>query len=129
MRLRGRAWRSLRLLAAAAAAAGCVGGRSDAERVLVPGGDAGRGAVVIAATGCGSCHRIPGIDRARGLVGPPLDHWSRRGYIAGRLPNAPDNLIRWVMDPHGIEPGTAMPDLSLTEQQARDIAAYLYTLR
>ena len=95
----------------------------------VPGGSAGRGAAVMGESGCGGCHTIPGVTGASGMVGPPLNAWSRRSYIAGNLPNTPENLIRWVMDPHEVEPGTAMPDVGLEEQQARDVAAYLYTLQ
>jgi cytochrome c1 len=72
---------------------------------------------------------IPGIKGADGLVGPPLILFARRTYVAGELPNTPDNLIRWIRDPPAVEPRTAMPALGLTEQQARDVAAYLYTLR
>ena len=49
--------------------------------------------------------------------------------IAGELPNSPPNLVRWLLNPPSVEPGTAMPDLGLTDQQAHDIAAYLYTLQ
>lgn len=84
---------------------------------------------MIVAKGCGSCHTIPGIYTARGLVGPPLMFFSRRTMIAGELPNTPDNLVRWIRDPKLVEPGTAMPDLGLTDREARDVAAYLYTLR
>jgi len=93
------------------------------------GGDPERGAQLVRSFGCGSCHTIPGIRGARGLVGPPLFFFSRRTYIAGQLPNTPDNLVRWIQDPQAIEPGTAMPTLGASEQQARDMAAYLYTLR
>ena len=55
--------------------------------------------------------------------------FSRRTMIAGELPNSPDNLVRWIKDPELVEPGTAMPDLGLTDSEARDVAAYLYTLR
>jgi cytochrome c len=79
--------------------------------------------------GCGSCHVIPGVRGADGTVGPPLTDFSHRGYIAGELPNNGDNLIRWIMDPQEVEPGTAMPDLDIGEATARDIAAYLFTLR
>jgi cytochrome c1 len=61
-------------------------------------------------------------------VGPPLNAWSERQYIAGNLQNQPDNLIAWIMNPQAIEPGTAMPNMNIDEQEARDIAAYLYTL-
>lgn len=93
------------------------------------GGSPERGAQLVRSFGCGSCHTIPGIRNARGLVGPPLFFFSRRTYIAGQLPNTPDNLVRWIQDPQAIEPGTAMPTLGASEQQARDMAAYLYTLR
>jgi cytochrome c1 len=83
---------------------------------------------VIREFGCGTCHAIPGVRGARGTVGPPLVTWSRRTYIAGTLPNAPENLVRWVLDPPSIQPATAMPRLGLNERQARDVAAYLYTL-
>jgi cytochrome c len=116
------------LLGLALAAAGCEGGRSEYGQVPVPGGDPGRGAAVIQSVGCGACHTIPGIDGAEGVVGPPLNRWANRSYIAGKLPNAPRNLIQWVMDAPSIEPSTAMPNLDLTEAQARDVAAYLYTL-
>ena len=84
---------------------------------------------LIEAKGCGSCHTVPGIYSARGLVGPPLYFFGRRTMIAGELPNTPDNLVRWLRDPKAVEPGTAMPNLGLTQQQAQDIAAYLYTLQ
>lgn len=61
-------------------------------------------------------------------VGPPLMEWARRGYVAGRLPNAPENLVAWLRDPQAISPGSAMPNLGLTAAEARDAAAYLYTL-
>jgi cytochrome c1 len=96
---------------------------------LVPGGDAARGAEVIRSRACGGCHRIPGIRGADGLAAPPLDWIARRTYIAGRAPNQPEVMVRWVRAPEAIDPATAMPNLGLTEQQARDVAAYLFTLR
>ncbi|MET8353813.1 c-type cytochrome [Micromonospora sp. NPDC005206] len=87
-----------------------------------------RGAKLIAQYGCGSCHTIPGINRADGLVGPPLTRFGARSYIAGQLPNNADNLRRWIADPQAVEPGTAMPNLGISAIDAQDIAAYLYTL-
>jgi len=97
--------------------------------VMHGGGDADRGKVAIATYGCGACHMIPGVSAAHGEVGPPLDHWSRRVYIAGVVGNTEDFLIRWIEVPEAIKPKTAMPTLGVTEGAARDIAAYLYTLR
>jgi len=109
--------------------AGCGGQAPESANVSMLGGNARRGAATIARKGCGSCHMIPGVAGADGLVGPPLIHWSRRSFIAGAVPNSPDNLIRWIENPNAVEPGTAMPDLKLTPQEARDVAAYLHTLR
>ena len=97
--------------------------------VDVPGGDPARGRQLIGAYGCGACHAVPGVTGARAQVGPPLTNWAQRVYIAGSLPNTPESLIPWLVDPQAVEPGTAMPNVGLTEQQARDIAAYLYTIR
>jgi cytochrome c len=84
-------------------------------------GDPDRGAQLISDYGCGSCHVVPGVDGADGLVGPPLTSFGRRSYIA-------DNLQTWIRNPQGVVPGNAMPDLGVTAVDARDIAAYLLTL-
>ena len=97
--------------------------------VNVPGGNASLGPEATRPYGCEPCHTIPGIEGTNAYVGPPLDHWAQRSYIAGSLVNQPDNLVRWIQNPQEIEPGTAMPNLGVTEKDARDIAAYLYTLR
>lgn len=95
----------------------------------VIGGDAHRGAELIHHFGCGGCHVVPGVDGAHGDVGPPLTRFGQRIYIAGKLRNTPTNLTRWLRDPQGVLPGNAMPDMGVSESQARDMAAYLYTLR
>jgi cytochrome c len=94
----------------------------------VPGGDVERGELLIAAYGCGSCHIIPGISGADGVVGPPLTDWAARQWIAGNLWNEPANLVAWLHDPQAIEPGTGMPSQGVTEEEAAHMAAYLYTL-
>jgi cytochrome c1 len=104
-------------------------GRQDDRPVRPVIGDASQGAIEISRSGCGSCHEIPGVEHAVGLVGPPLNHFSRRTMIAGLLPNTPPNLIHWLQYPQAVVPGNAMPDGGLDDRQARDIAAYLYTLR
>ncbi len=109
--------------------AGCIGDNTAQAYNVSTGGDAHQGRKVIEAYGCGSCHTIPGINDARGLVGPPLYFMSRRTMIAGELPNTPDNLVKWLKSPQSIEAGTAMPTLGLSDQEAKDAAAYLYTLK
>lgn len=113
--------------ALALAACGWFGGVGE-PLVDVPGGDPALGKQAIEEFGCFSCHSIPGVERADSHVGPPLDAWAERRYIAGLLPNEPDNLIAWIVNPQRFEPGTAMPTLGVSEQEAADIAAYLYTL-
>ncbi len=65
----------------------------------------------------------------KGNVGPPLLGIGDRSFIAGMLSNEPANLIRWIRFPQSVVPGNAMPNMGVSDQEARDIAAYLYTLR
>jgi cytochrome c2 len=99
------------------------------RKAATTGGDPGRGISAISRYGCSSCHTIPGIAGAHGLVGPSLAGLSNRMYIAGVLPNAPGNLVRWVKDPKSIKEKTVMPNLGVTTQDAADIGAYLYSLK
>jgi len=98
-------------------------------RYRLAGTSADRGRAALAAYGCKSCHTIPGVRGSDATVGPPLSEWGDRVYVAGRLANTPDNLVRWIMHPQSVVPGNAMPDLGVDERAARDIAAYLYGLR
>ena len=93
------------------------------------GGDAERGRALLARYGCGNCHVIPGVVRASGTFGPPLENVGKRVYLAGALPNSPANLAAWIRAPQAIKPGTAMLDLHVTETDARDMVAYLDRLR
>ncbi len=93
------------------------------------GGNAHVGRHLVYSYGCGSCHVIPGIAEANGVVGPTLQGFASRVYIAGSLTNEPENLFLWVTKPQRVIPGNAMPDLGVTEPQSHDIAAYLYTLQ
>ena len=132
---------SLRLAAALAGTALLAGvasvvvlERQDQERARataeqLTGGRVEDGEKAIRRFGCGACHQIRGIDGADGRVGPSLNGIALRAEIAGRLVNRPDNLVRWLRHPQEVVPGNGMPDMSITDLEARDIAAYLYTLR
>jgi cytochrome c len=98
------------------------------DEAWVVGGNSARGEVAIRRYGCGACHVIPGIRSAKGSVGPALGDFRTRTYIAGVTPNSPESLVRWIRDPPGIDPLTAMPNLNVSERDARDIANYLYAL-
>jgi cytochrome c len=80
-----------------------------------------------AAYGCGSCHVIPGIHGANGQVGPDLNGISKRAAVAGSLPNDPKVMILWLQHPQALRPGSAMPEMGVTDAAARDMAAYLYS--
>lgn len=92
-------------------------------------GNAHHGAELVQYFGCGGCHTIPGIANADGIVGPPLTGMARRIYIAGMLRNTPDNMEQWIRNPQSVVPGNTMPAMGIDPHDARDIAAYLYTLR
>ncbi|HWI16020.1 MAG TPA: c-type cytochrome [Burkholderiales bacterium] len=94
----------------------------------VGGGDPRRGADALHQYACITCHQIPGAVGATVPVGPPLDHYASRSYVAGALVNTPDELARWLRAPHAVKAHTAMPDLGMTERDARDIAAFLHSL-
>lgn len=101
----------------------------DAAAFMLHDANADRGAALMLDYGCTACHTIPGIVGANGSVGPNLAGLRDRAYVGGVLPNEPGGLTRWLMNPTVHSPETAMPDLGVTEPDARDMAAYLYTLR
>ena len=91
-------------------------------------GDPDRGLVKIDYYGCTSCHVVPGLPGANGLIGPSLDQIASRAYLGGVLQNTPENMIRWISNAPAISPMTAMPRLDIPDADARGITAYLYTL-
>jgi cytochrome c len=114
---------------AALALAACGGDEEAfANAAALTGGDPHAGRVKVREYGCGSCHTIPGVPGADALVGPPLTNLGSRMYIAGVLTNTPDHLVRWIRDPPSVDSATAMPNVGVTERDARDIAAYLYAV-
>jgi cytochrome c1 len=116
------------LLVGAALSSACESSATrHAERLT--GGSVARGPAAIARYGCAACHTIPRIEGPAATVGPPLERIGSRDYLGGRLPNTPGNLLKWIQHPQTIDPNNAMPDLGVTDQDAKDIAAFLYTLR
>nr|NIQ53806.1 c-type cytochrome [Gemmatimonadota bacterium]NIU73979.1 c-type cytochrome [Gammaproteobacteria bacterium]NIY08261.1 c-type cytochrome [Gemmatimonadota bacterium] len=90
--------------------------------------DIRKGRRLVEAYGCGSCHEIPGIANSKGQVGPPLHKFGLRHYIAGAVLNNPPNLTKWLVAPESVEPGTAMPSVGATPEDAAHMAAYLLSL-
>jgi len=119
------------------------------------GGDARRGLQIVLADGqttenrakaCIACHDIGGEETelydqelVADAADPAYDRrtgWSHRmsrrqgpnlAGIASKV--KPGWLYSWLRDPRGYWHETNMPDLRLTEQEAKDVTAYLLTLR
>ncbi|MES2841328.1 MAG: c-type cytochrome [Pseudomonadota bacterium] len=91
--------------------------------------DAAKGRLLVTEKGCVACHTFPDVKWPRGGLGPSLHDFARQGLIAGRLPNQPGVLMQFVRNAPGLVPGTAMPAITMTDQEARDVTAYLLTLK
>ena len=95
-----------------------------------PIGDVARGQELITQYGCGSCHTIPGIQGPKGVIGPPLAQIATRPYIGGgKVQNTPEHMILWLQNPQAFDPANTMPNLGVTEKDAHDLAAFLFTLK
>lgn len=104
-------------------------GRGTATPAPSMAADVERGRQALHQYACNACHTIPGLTSSSPHVGPPLQGIGSRQLIAGTLANSPDNLARWILHTQQVKPGTAMPQLDVAPQDARDMAAYLATLR
>jgi len=109
---------------------GCDGSATRTQNAaMLTGGSPERGRSAIRAYGCGSCHTVPGVRGANATVGPNLSGIGHRAYIAGVLPNTPSNLVQWIQEPQNVDSKTAMPNLGVAAQDARDMASYLYSMK
>ena len=118
-------------LAVALAAVAWRGWQSEAQAAAVAKaltrGDPGRAPALITKYGCGGCHTIPGAPGADGKVASPLGGMRARVYVGGVARHDADTLIRWIVAPQSLSPRSAMPVTGISEAEARDIAAFLYT--
>jgi cytochrome c2 len=101
--------------------------RSESVAVAMTGGDPARAPAAIRRYGCGGCHTIPGIPGGDGQVGGPLADTIHRVYVGGVVTNSPENLVQWIVSPQAFSPRSAMPATGISEAEARDVAAYLYS--
>jgi mono/diheme cytochrome c family protein len=92
------------------------------------GGNAKAGKKALQQYLCVTCHQVPGVVGANRHVGPPLNGIATRKYIGGIIPNTPENMVRWLENPQQFDPHSAMPNLGVSNKDARDMAAFLYTL-
>jgi len=113
------------LAASAGLLAGCDSGTKPPPGVV---GDPDLGKLALTQYACQSCHKIPGVVGSETFVGRPLEGLAKRPFIAGNLLNNQPNLMHWIRDPQAIDPTTAMPNVGVSEKDARNISAYLLTL-
>jgi cytochrome c len=92
-------------------------------------GDPNHGKQLVDQYGCATCHIIPGMAGPKGMIGPSLEHVAIRPMIAGKTPNTPQNLTQYIQNPQLTDAQTSMPNLGVKPEEARDIAAYLATLK
>jgi cytochrome c2 len=77
-------------------------------------GSVERGRTVFNEYRCVTCHAVEGKG---GDIGPDL------AKLGSKL--RPEWLLKWLKNPHEIMPATRMPIYNFTEQDARDLAAFL----
>lgn len=102
-----------------------------AELRAAPGvpGNPNNGLTLFTSKGCGACHTVLRIPNANGAAGPNLTNMVLRPTIAGdQIQTTPENLARWIVNPPALKSTTQMPILGITDQEARDLAAFLYSL-
>ena len=104
--------------------AGCTVGEEDGEALAQA-----RGQLLLEQYDCGRCHVIPGVRRANGRIGPSLETFAHHVYLAGEVPNRPEVLLQWIPHPSSLVPDTLMPDQPMPAEHARDMGAYLMSLR
>jgi cytochrome c1 len=68
--------------------------------------------------GCQSCHIVGG---SGGYVGPPLDKTGDRLQ--------PGWIYRWLLNPQKYKPETLEPRSGMSEAEAKDVTAYLISLK
>jgi cytochrome c len=114
------------LLVCAVLASGCT---KEAPASRVAGGDPERGRLLVQQYQCAACHFIPEVQGPNGDAGPSLQSMGRMSYIAGSIPNQPENMIRFLQNPPAVKPGTLMPALGISDDEARHMAAFMYSLK
>lgn len=119
-------WRSW-LVTACVSLTGCDG---PPERTPTVGdADVSRGRQLVVEKGCAVCHAFPDVPWPRGALGPALHDFGHQGLIAGQLPNQPGVLMQFIRNAPAFVPASAMPAFALSDQEARDVTAYLLQLK
>jgi cytochrome c oxidase subunit 2 len=101
----------------------------DQKRPAVDDAAARGGRDVFLSQTCVNCHRVRGTG-ALGTYAPDLTHlMSRQTLASGAVPNTPEQLRKWVIDPQRIKGGCLMPAFGLSREQVDHLVNYLTTLK
>ncbi|MBM2840538.1 MAG: putative octahem cytochrome c [Bacteroidetes bacterium] len=91
------------------------------------GGSANRGKQVVESAGCLGCHAVGENTKVREARGTSYDIAPELTHVGSKV--FPDWAFDWVRNPRHYNPTTKMPSLRLTEGEAKDVVAYLMTLK
>lgn len=95
-----------------------------------PIGNAVRGKQLAEQYGCTVCHAVPGIEGPQGALGPSLAGVAARPKISNDVVvNTPENLAKYIEDPAMLNPDSTMPALGMPAADAKDLAAFVLTLK
>lgn len=108
-----------------------IGKESDfklmSPRGAYAGGIASEGKKLFETIGCQDCHVAEGFTKVREARGTSYDVAPELSKVGSK--DNPDWLFDWVRDPRHFNPETRMPNLRLTDPEARNIVAYLGSLK
>ncbi len=91
------------------------------------GGSAAKGKEHFENFGCKACHVIGDDERVRNARASSYDIAPELTHAAGKL--HPDWIFDWIKNPRHYNPTTKMPSLRLTDQEARDLVAFIMTMK
>jgi mono/diheme cytochrome c family protein len=91
------------------------------------GGNATEGKKLFETVGCQDCHVAEGFTTVRDARGTSYDIAPELSRVGSK--DNPDWLFDWVKNPRHFNPETRMPNLRLPDPEARNIVAYLSTLK
>ncbi len=99
------------------------------EKSITANGDAIKGKELVSSLGCLACHS----DKAAGAMDREKISSSLQTLRSQFGPNlnglgsktSPEWIVQWLKNPSHYDPGTKMPNMKITDQEAVDIARYL----
>ncbi|TAK58319.1 MAG: c-type cytochrome [Bacteroidetes bacterium] len=97
------------------------------QKGISSGGNSERGKQLVETVGCKGCHTIGEDTRVRDARGFSYDLAPELSRAGSKLD--PDWAFQWIKNPRQYRADARMPSLRLTDQEAKDIVAYLMTLK